>query len=247
MRKSTVIILCALFTTASSTLGQDFTCPIPISQSITTPRVCPDPLKEQRNRYLWDDNFDDTGLSFGRGKCAAGLECWPAFHTPTKRGPVGSEGNKNLYYVVHKVDERTVNTSGPSCSVFTTLTFEFPTFSPGKCFKPFGTCLADADWINYPSTGCITGLFFQGPCTRSAAFRSRCEGYLEEECECEGGGYMSPIVIDVDRSGFSMTNAAGGVIFNMLNDGVPLQISWTACWFDECLFGSRPQQQRHYR
>lgn len=39
---------------------------------------------------------------------------------------------------------------------------------------------------------------------------------------------MSPIVIDVDRSGFSMTNAAGGVVFNMLNDGVPLAISWIA-------------------
>jgi hypothetical protein len=39
---------------------------------------------------------------------------------------------------------------------------------------------------------------------------------------------MSPIVIDVDHSGFSMTNAAGGVVFNILNDGVPLPISWTA-------------------
>jgi len=39
---------------------------------------------------------------------------------------------------------------------------------------------------------------------------------------------MSPIVIDIDHSGFSMTDAAGGVVFNMLNDGVPLQISWTA-------------------
>jgi hypothetical protein len=25
-----------------------------------------------------------------------------------------------------------------------------------------------------------------------------------------------------------MTNAVGGVMFNLLNDGVPLQISWTA-------------------
>lgn len=39
---------------------------------------------------------------------------------------------------------------------------------------------------------------------------------------------MSPIVIDVDRSGFSMTDAADGVVFNFLNDGVPLAISWTA-------------------
>ena len=39
---------------------------------------------------------------------------------------------------------------------------------------------------------------------------------------------MSPIVIDVDHSGFLMTDAAGGVVFNLLNDGVPLPISWTA-------------------
>ena len=38
---------------------------------------------------------------------------------------------------------------------------------------------------------------------------------------------MSPVVIDIDGSGFSMTDASGGVVFNMLNDGVPLQISWT--------------------
>jgi hypothetical protein len=39
---------------------------------------------------------------------------------------------------------------------------------------------------------------------------------------------MSPIVIDVDHSGFSMSDTNGGVVFNMLNDGVPLAISWTA-------------------
>jgi hypothetical protein len=39
---------------------------------------------------------------------------------------------------------------------------------------------------------------------------------------------MSPIVIDVDHSGFQMTDAAGGVVFNILNDGVPLPISWTS-------------------
>lgn len=38
---------------------------------------------------------------------------------------------------------------------------------------------------------------------------------------------MSPIVIDVDNSGFSLTDAAGGVIFDMLKDGVPLGLAWT--------------------
>ena len=91
-----------------------------------------------------------------------------------------------------------------------------------------GTCGGLADYISFPSTGCITGLFFQGPCTRSAAFRSRCEDYDDESCTCTGGGYMSPIVIDVDHSGFSMTDAAGGVVYDMLKDGVPLAISWTS-------------------
>jgi len=92
----------------------------------------------------------------------------------------------------------------------------------------YGTCLGWSDFVTYPSSGCVTGLFFQGPCTRSDAFRSRCEDYDEESCVCLGGGYMSPIVIDIDHSGFSMTDAAGGVVFDMLKDGVPLGLSWTA-------------------
>ena len=59
-------------------------------------------------------------------------------------------------------------------------------------------------------------------------FRNKCEGYVEEDCNCEGGGFMSPVVVDVDGNGFSLTNPASGVIFNMLNDGVPLQLAWTA-------------------
>ena len=39
---------------------------------------------------------------------------------------------------------------------------------------------------------------------------------------------MSPVVVDVDGNGFSLTNSAGGVVFNMLDDGVPLQLAWTA-------------------
>lgn len=53
-------------------------------------------------------------------------------------------------------------------------------------------------------------------------------GYGQETCSCPDGTTMSPIVIDVDQSGFEMTNAVSGVVFDMINDGVPLPISWTA-------------------
>ena len=90
-----------------------------------------------------------------------------------------------------------------------------------------GTCQGLSDWVSHPNTGCITGLVFGGPCTRSSAFQSKCDTYEEESCSCNGG-FMSPIVIDVDHSGFFMTDAAGGVVFNFLNDGVPLAMAWTA-------------------
>jgi hypothetical protein len=34
-------------------------------------------------------------------------------------------------------------------------------------------------------------------------------------------------VIDVDHSGFALTSAANGVVFNFLDDGVPLPMAWT--------------------
>jgi hypothetical protein len=82
------------------------------------------------------------------------------------------------------------------------------------------------------SGGCNSGFVdLGGYCGRSYAFQSRCagpSGYDSATCNCPDGTTTSPILIDVDGTGFSMTDAAGGAIFNILNDGVPLQISWTA-------------------
>jgi hypothetical protein len=44
----------------------------------------------------------------------------------------------------------------------------------------------------------------------------------------DGGCCCSPIIIDVGGSGFELTNAAGGVSFDMTNRGYPIQIGWTA-------------------
>ncbi len=38
----------------------------------------------------------------------------------------------------------------------------------------------------------------------------------------------SPIVIDTDGSGFHLTSAADGVLFDFFGNGAPIQISWTA-------------------
>jgi len=82
------------------------------------------------------------------------------------------------------------------------------------------------------SGGCNAGFVdLGGYCGRSYSFQSRCadpSGYDPLTCSCPDGTTMSPIIIDVDHGGFSLTNAANGVLFNLLNDGVPILISWTA-------------------
>ena len=97
---------------------------------------------------------------------------------------------------------------------------------------PAGGCGGFADWSTYSSTGCASGFTFSGgACQRSQQFQVRCAeptGYDPFTCSCPDGINTSPIVIDVDHTGYSMTTPAAGVVFNILNDGVPLKLSWTA-------------------
>lgn len=50
-------------------------------------------------------------------------------------------------------------------------------------------------------------------------------GFDPITCTCEPA---SPIIIDVDGSGFQLTDYDGGVRFDLLNTGIPIQVSWTA-------------------
>lgn len=178
-----------------------------------------DDLDKKSVWSLHQGQFPGSLTSRDLGQCDGTTECWPAFYSPLITSNYFAQTTQ-INLARHRVD-------GPQfsgCRLGLTHTLRWDAI----CQTPVaGACLGPADWITFPSTGCITGLFFQGPCTRSTAFRSKCDEYVEEECSCTGG-YMSPIVVDVDHSGFSMTDAPGGVVFDMLKDGVPLSISWTA-------------------
>jgi hypothetical protein len=54
-----------------------------------------------------------------------------------------------------------------------------------------------------------------------------CTGYCDTVGVCHTVG-ATPIIIDVDGSGFSLTDYAGGVKFDIFSTGTPIRISWTA-------------------
>lgn len=105
-----------------------------------------------------------------------------------------------------------------------------PTPEPAPPHQP-GGCGGSPDYSTYPS-GCATGFtVIDSICQRSYTFQSRClepSGYDSATCTCPDGTSNSPILVDVDHSGFSLTDAANGVNFDVLALGFTQRIAWTA-------------------
>ncbi|HLL99562.1 MAG TPA: hypothetical protein VK400_00780 [Pyrinomonadaceae bacterium] len=119
-----------------------------------------------------------------------------------------------------------------------------PTPSPTPTPNPpptVGGCGGSPDFGQYPS-GCASGFVYNGEyCTRSSAFINNCDtfgGYDETSCGCFGGcapelGGCSPVLIDVSGDGFALTDAAGGVNFDVDGDGTAERRAWTAVNSDD--------------
>jgi len=109
-----------------------------------------------------------------------------------------------------------------------------PTIVPCSGPSP-GTCGGSATWSS--SSGCLPGFIAVGGiCTRSFSFQQQCDPavdpYSEEQCECIPLN-QSPILIDVLGDGFALTDAVGGVNFDLNSDGVTENLSWKAGTGDE--------------
>lgn len=92
--------------------------------------------------------------------------------------------------------------------------------SPAKALPTLGRCLAVGCLLLFGALG--------GPPTISVEANSGPHGCPPEIPDC-----VTPIVIDVEGDGFDLTDAAGGVAFDINADGVREQLSWTAVASDD--------------
>ena len=151
-----------------------------------------------------------------------------------------SGGDVWNYVASHK---HTCNLSTPHDDETCQLDEFYWNFTNSTCgdSPAIGNCGGGADWPTYPSTGCYSGLGLFGgfTCTRSTSFQNNCYQYGGDYdtnyCVCTGcdtcGG--SPILIDVDGNGFSLTDVANGVLFDLNGNGTLDPISWTAPMSDD--------------
>jgi hypothetical protein len=102
------------------------------------------------------------------------------------------------------------------------------------CLPPLptiGYCNGPPDYGTYPS-GCASGFILSGGvCTRSSDFISACYRFGDydfDSCTCIGDPGESPILIDVSGNGFALTNAQGGINFDLNGDGTAERVAWTA-------------------
>jgi hypothetical protein len=76
-----------------------------------------------------------------------------------------------------------------------------------------------------PNTGCVPDPNRSYRCLNCEAEISACGNWDYQMCWCND---TSPILIDISGNGFSLTNAAQGVSFDIRANGVPEEIAWTS-------------------
>jgi hypothetical protein len=149
---------------------------------------------------------------YGSGMCKSGLPCWPIFYPEVAQ--------ENLWKQV--VDSQSINANQTNCVFAASYTYPPPYgltpqsgqcgsgggFNPGDCVDASSQCTQeDCDWCDAMG------------------------GVLDpENCTC---WTATPIIIDTMGNGYDLTNAAGGVDFDLDSDGVTEHLSWTAGNADE--------------
>lgn len=143
-----------------------------------------------------------TVTSQGFGECNSAIQCWPIFHSP--------EAKDRLWR--QRVDYQRVGVGGRKCVFDDQKIYPEPTGYP----PPPGACGGSGGGDDGGGGGCCFDEIIP-ECPAG-------EPWNCDLCEC---GYPSPVLIDTQGNGFDLSNAAGGVNFDLDSDGIAERLAWT--------------------
>jgi hypothetical protein len=181
--------------------------------------------KREGNTITYPDDFIDFVVAVGFGGCSSeGVACYPEFFTPQKWSGHWEQdivdkrivGPGTCTYISFPNESRKAE-SNHTCS----LTEE------ESCGQDGGHWNSFAQTCEYPdTTGCSYGTW----------------GFDHHPWECYNGTFIdcecniwveSPVLIDTAGDGFALTDAAGGVDFDLSASGVARRVAWTAAGTDD--------------
>lgn len=159
-----------------------------------------------------DPSYSQLGYETnGTGQCSTGVlnqaACWPDFFLPSAFSPPGT-----------------------GVAIFEQHVRSYETYSvPDASGRPFWNCrtINDEVWSRALTCPPPTPACAQWKRLKCYAYG---EGFDETNCNCLA---ESPIAIDVDGDGFSFTDLAGGVYFDLRASGTAQHLSWTAVGSDD--------------
>ena len=224
--KSRLTLFLALILTFIATVvwtrsGAYGDCDASWTSDISIPSHCPNLLKEQTFTITWDDGNTSIASNTGNGQCCGIItttECWPSFFQPIQRtfivmGDLHNEWSQTVQDRQCTIGSGCSNVPNPKTvvKIHECSSSGGSGGGAGECITVGNSCSGDPD--------CCSGNCAGGTC--------------EPTFDPNNGGGGTPVLIDVSGNGFDLTDAAGGVNFDLDTNTVSERISWTASSTDD--------------
>ena len=206
----------------------------------------------------WADPSFYLDVIQGNGACTSLEECWPIFYEPYHYyesrycGDVFAEVTQNQY--IGSYDPAT----NSECHTYPSTTWRFDCVSGsdynfdtglhGTCptvSNNSNYCISYGGAWNFNTNVCSFDITDQTTCNANGFGWSGVDEYCYPPSTSGGGGSVcwhdgnqqeicsSPILIDVSGNGFDLTDATGGVQFDIYRNGTKPQLAWTAAGSDD--------------